>query len=563
MKWTPIADPNPSAVADVQSALQIPEVIARLLVQRGISDYETAKDFFRPDFNHLHDPFLMRGMDKAVQRIQQALHTEESVMVYGDYDVDGTTAVALVYSYLREKTQAIKAYIPDRYEEGYGVSKKGIDTAKAAGISLIIALDCGIKAMKWVTYAKSLGIDFIIGDHHLPDTTLPEAVAILNPKQADCTYPYKELCGCGIGFKLIQALHHTENKPVQELRKYLDLVATATAADIVPLTGENRVLLFLGLKQMEEAPRVGLSFFLTHIKKPLQVSDLVFKIAPRINAAGRMQHGLTAVQLLTVDTKEAAQPKAHAIETYNAQRKEVEEQITHEALAQIEQERTDRCTSVVFQPNWHKGVVGIVASRLIEHHYRPTVVLAQSGELLAGSVRSVRGFDVHQALESCKSYLKQFGGHAFAAGVTLEHHQLDAFKDAFEKAVYDTISEDMKERSQLYDAEIQFDVITQKVYRILKQMAPFGPRNMTPVFKTSGCRDTGNSRAVGSDKSHLKLAVIDPNGTPMEGIGFGLAHHAEKIHQQKPFTLFYSIDENEFNGKVSLQLKVRDICFEE
>ena len=562
MKWIPIANPNPSTVADVQSVLQIPEVIALLLVQRGISDYPTAKDFFRPDFNQLHDPFLMRGMDKAVARIQQALQTEESVMVYGDYDVDGTTAVALVYSYLREKTQAIQAYIPDRYEEGYGISKKGIDTAKAAGISLIIALDCGIKAVKWVAYAKSLGIDFIICDHHLPDTTLPEAVAILNPKQADCTYPYKELCGCGIGFKLIQALHRTENRPVQALHKYLDLVATATAADIVPLTGENRVLLFLGLKQMGAAPRIGLNFFLTPIKKPLQVSDLVFRIAPRINAAGRMQHGLTAVQLLIANSKEAAQPKAEAIEAYNAQRKEVEEQITHEALAQIKQEQTNTCTSVVFQPNWHKGVVGIVASRLIEHHYRPTVVLAQSGELLAGSVRSVRGFDVYQALESCKPYLKQFGGHAFAAGVTLEAHQLDAFKEAFEKAVCHTISEDMKERSQLYDAEIQFDAITPKVYRILRQMAPFGPRNMTPVFKTSGCRDA-NSRAVGSDKSHLKLAVIDSNGTPMEGIGFGLAHHAEKMRQQKPFSLFYSIDENEFNGTISLQLNVRDICFEE
>ena len=504
----------------------------------------------------------MQDMQQAVERIAKAIDRSEAVMVFGDYDVDGTTSVALVSSYLQNHLEVVVPYIPDRYKEGYGISIAGIDEAKARGISLIIALDCGIKAHEQVAYAKELGIDFIICDHHLPDATLPQAVAVLDPKRADCKYPYEELCGCGIGFKLIQALQQHFGLGAADLNAYLDLVATAIAADIVPMTGENRLLSALGIEHIRQAPRAGFQFFLSNLKKPVRVSDLVFVIAPRINAAGRMNQGISAVELLLAKNQEEALPLARSIEFFNTERRSTDERITKEALQQIElEEAKQNASTVVYHPSWHKGVIGIVASRLIENYYRPTVVLTKSEEVLAGSVRSVKGFDVYQALEACKDHMIQFGGHKYAAGLTLEKTQLEGFKAAFEKAVQERILDSQKAPVMHYDAELTLNTISPKLYRILIQMAPFGPKNMKPVFVSHNCIDKGGSRLVGKDQDHLKLELVDPNGTVIQGIGFGLGQHHSKVKQKNPFSILYTLDENEFNGSVSLQLLIKDIKF--
>ena len=562
MLWQSISPPETTNVQQLSMQLNVPQEISYLLVQRGITSFDQAKFFFRPVWEDLHSPFLMQDMKKAVERIAHAIEIEESVMIFGDYDVDGTTAVALMTSYLKSHLDHVVPYIPDRYKEGYGISIAGIDYAKSVGISLIIALDCGIKAHEQIEYANRKGIDFIICDHHLPDDELPKAAAVLDPKRADCKYPFKELCGCGIGFKLIQALNQYFELADSNLTPYLDLVATAIAADIVPMTGENRLLSYLGIEQMRKAPRPGLQFFISGLNKPVSVSDLVFVIAPRINAAGRMNQGISAVELLLSRDQEEALPLARSIEFSNTERRSTDERITKEALQQIElDEAQHKLSTVVYHPSWHKGVIGIVASRLIEKYYRPTVVITKSETLLAGSARSVNGFDVYQALEACKDQMIQFGGHKYAAGLTMKEEQLVAFKEAFEYAVESQILDSQLKPVLRYDAELKFDAITSKLYRILAQMAPFGPKNMKPVFVTHNCIDKGGSRLVGNDKNHLKLQIIDSTGSVMQAIGFGLGGHYSKIKKKYSFSILYTLDENEFNYIKSLQLVVKDIQF--
>lgn len=563
MKWNALPLASKNLVENLSEVLEVSPVIAQLLAQRGVNSFDEAKTFFRPDWVQLHDPFLMQDMTVAVNRIITAMEKNENVMVYGDYDVDGTTSVALVYSYLKNKIENLKPYIPDRYKEGYGISISGINSAKQEGISLIIALDCGIKANEQIAYANDLGIDFVICDHHLPSKILPEAVAVLDPKRSDCTYPFKELCGCGIGFKLIQALQKRLELPEEDLFSYLDLVATAIAADIVPIIGENRILAFLGIEQLNQNPRIGFEFFLKTIKKPLSVNDLVFVIAPRINAAGRMDHGLNAVQLLAATDAAKALPIARSIEFYNSERRATDERITQEALQQIIlNEQKESFSTVVFHPSWHKGVIGIVASRLIETYYRPTVVLTESEGLLSGSVRSVRGFDVYKALESCEEFMIQFGGHKYAAGLTLKPEQLDGFREAIEVYVRENILSEQRIPSLTYDMVLGFQEINHKLLRILSQMGPFGPKNMRPVFVTHNCKDLGGTRLVGKSQEHIKLEITDSSGIKIQGVAFGMGVHLITIKNQIPFSVLYTLEENQYNGIISLQLKVKDLKFD-
>ncbi len=560
MRWTLKPKPDINKVKELQESLQIDEVIAMLLVQRGIETYEAAKHFFRPSLDDLHDPFLMKDMDKAVARIEQAIVNEENLLIYGDYDVDGTTAVSLMSSYLLSKYPNVATYIPDRYDEGYGISYKGIDFANDNDFSLIIALDCGIKAIDKVKYASEKGIDFIICDHHRPGDNIPEAIAVLDPKRIDCDYPYKELCGCGVGFKLIQALASKEGKTTEDLVDYLDLVATAIGADIVPITGENRVLAYFGMQVINEAPRIGFKAILNQVKKDtLTITDVVFVIAPRINAAGRMKHGQYAVNLLTEPNLEKAIQFAEEIEAFNIDRRDADKRITEEALQQIEEQKEQKnFTTVVYNESWHKGVIGIVASRLIETYYRPTLVFTRSSNKLAASARSVKGFDVYDALEACAEHIEQFGGHKYAAGLTLKEENYEAFKLAFENIVSSTIENHMLTPEVTIDSEIILDKITPKFYRILSQFAPFGPGNMTPVFMSSSLRDTGYGKCVGEDDKHLRVTVTQ-NNTKLAGIGFGLGDKKEVISNRKSFKAVYSIDENYWNGETSLQLKLRDV----
>ena len=560
MRWTLKPKPDLNKVKEIQKSLQVDEVIASLLVQRGINTYEEAKHFFRPSLDDLHDPFQMKDMDKAVARVGLAIANNENILVYGDYDVDGTTAVSLVSSYLLSKYPNVATYIPDRYDEGYGISFKGIDFANDNDFSLIIALDCGIKAIDKVKYASEKKIDFIICDHHRPGDNIPDAVAVLDPKRNDCEYPYKELCGCGVGFKLIQALASTDGKTTEDLVEYLDLVATAIGADIVPITGENRVLTYFGLQVINEAPRTGFRAILDQVKKDtLTVTDVVFIIAPRINAAGRMKHGQYAVNLLTETNLGKAIQFAEEIEAFNTDRRDADKRITEEALQQIEEQKEqENFTTVVYDESWHKGVIGIVASRLIETYYRPTLVFTKSGEKLAASARSVKGFDVYNALEACREHLEQFGGHKYAAGLTLKKENYEAFKLAFESIVSATIENHMLTPEITIDTEIILDQITPKFYRILSQFAPFGPGNMTPVFMTSSLKDTGYGKCVGEDDKHLRVTVTQ-NKTKLVGIGFGIGNKIDLISNRKPFKAAYSIDENHWNGEVSIQLKLRDI----
>ena len=564
MRWTVKPNPPEETVKHLAKALNVEDFVATLLVQRGITTFEEARAFFRPSLDNLHDPFLMKDMDKAVSRIETAIENGENILVFGDYDVDGTTAVSLVSSYLKTYYPNVATYIPDRYDEGYGVSFKGIDFADDNEFTLIIALDCGIKSIDHVNYAKAKNIDFIICDHHRPGDSLPEAVAILDPKRDDCTYPYDELCGCGIGFKLIQALGSNREQSISDLIPYLDLVAAAIAADIVPMTGENRVLAHFGLQVINSDPRPGIKAIIHQIKKQtLDITDVVFIIAPRINAAGRIKHGNHAVELLTEFDFEQAQQFASEIEAYNVERKDLDKLITKEALQQIENNgEKERFTSVVFQEDWHKGVIGIVASRLIETYYRPTLVFTKSGDKYAASARSVKGFDVYNALESCAEHLEQFGGHMYAAGMTLLPEKYQEFKDAFEEEVKNTIHPDLLTPEIAVDAEINFTDITPKLIRILKQFEPFGPQNMTPIFLTQNIKDTGYGKTMGQEDDHLKLFVKQSRSFGTEGlaaIGFNLGNKIELTAHQKPFQAVYCIDENEWNGKVSLQLRLRDI----
>ncbi|MCG9792200.1 single-stranded-DNA-specific exonuclease RecJ [Flavobacterium algicola] len=560
MRWTLKPKPSAEKIQHLAQALNVEDFVATLLVQRGIETFEDAKAFFRPSLTHLHDPFLMKDMDKAVIRIEQAIENQERILVFGDYDVDGTTAVSLVASYLKTYYPNVDTYIPDRYLEGYGVSFKGIDYAEDNEFSLIIALDCGIKSIDHVAYANAKNIDFIICDHHRPGDQLPDAVAVLDPKRNDCFYPYDELCGCGVGFKLIQALGSNRNETIEDLLPYLDLVATAIAADIVPMTGENRVLAHFGLQVINDDPRPGIKALVHQVKKKtLDITDVVFIVAPRINAAGRIRHGNYAVQLLTEFDFDQAQAFALEIEQNNADRKELDQQITQEALRQITNNKEEnRFSTVVFQEDWHKGVIGIVASRLIETHYRPTLVFTKSGEKYAASARSVKGFDVYNALEACAEHLEQFGGHMYAAGMTLQPENYAAFKTAFEKQVQETILPEQRVQEIEIDAEIDFCNITPKFIRILKQFEPFGPLNMTPVFMSKNVIETGYGKPMGKDNEHLRLFVKQNQSEGLAAIGFGMGNKLGIVTHQKPFEAAYCIDENEWNGKTSIQLRLKD-----
>ena len=561
MRWTIKPKPSEEKIKHLAQALNVEDFVAQLLVQRGIETFEDAKNFFRPSLDHLHDPYLMKDMEKAVKRIEKAIENKERILVFGDYDVDGTTAVSLVSSYLKSYYPDVATYIPDRYKEGYGVSFMGIDFADDNGFSLIIALDCGIKSIDHVAYAKERNIDFIICDHHRPGDTLPDAVAVLDPKRDDCTYPYDELCGCGIGFKLIQALGINRNQTISDLVPYLDLVAAAIAADIVPMTGENRILAHFGLQVINSDPRPGIKALIHQIKKQtLDITDVVFIIAPRINAAGRIKHGNHAVELLTEFDFEQAQQFASEIEAYNSERKDLDKLITKEALKQIDENKEkERFTSVVFQEDWHKGVIGIVASRLIETYYRPTLVFTKSGDKYAASARSVKGFDVYNALEACSEHLEQFGGHMYAAGMTLKEENYLLFKEAFEKEVEKTIHPDMLVPEISIDAEINFSDITPKLIRILKQFEPFGPLNMTPTFLTKEVKDTGYGKLMGQEEEHLRLFVKQNGSEGIAAIGFGLGDKFDLTTNQKTLQIAYCIDENEWNGKVSIQLRLKSI----
>jgi single-stranded-DNA-specific exonuclease len=541
--------------------LQVDERIANLLVQRGITTYDEAKAFFRPTLNDLHNPYLMKDMEQAVFRIEQAINNRENILVFGDYDVDGTTAVSLMASYLRSFYPNVATYIPDRYAEGYGVSYQGIDFAEDNGMTLIIALDCGIKSIDHVNYAKAKGIDFIICDHHRPGDTLPDAVAVLDPKRDDCSYPYDELCGCGVGFKLIQALSERRGQTLFDLIPYLDLVATAIAADIVPITGENRVLAKFGLQVINENPRPGIKALLTQVKKSeLTITDVVFIIAPRINAAGRIKHGNAAVSLLTEMNLEQAVQFAADIEQHNKDRRELDKTITEEALRQIQDlNETDRFTTVVYQENWHKGVIGIVASRLTETYYRPTIVFTKSGDKLAASARSVKDFDLYEALEACSEHLIQFGGHKYAAGMTLYEENYPAFKAAFENVVKNTIDPHLLIPEIAIDTEIQFSEITPKLMRLLKQFEPFGPGNMTPTFLAKNLYDTGYGKRIGSDETHLKLNLKQGASATLGAVGFGLGEKLNLTQNRQKIDVVFCLDENEFNGSVTLQLRLKDL----
>jgi len=544
-------------------SLKISPTLASILCQRGICTYEEAKRFFRPSLSDLHDPFLMKGMDKAVNRLNEALHKSEKILVYGDYDVDGTTSVALMYGFLRGYTHQIDFYIPDRYKEGYGVSQQGVDWAAEHGFTLIICLDCGIKSADKVTYAIEKGIDFIICDHHLPDDDVPQAVAVLDPKQVDCPYPYKELSGCGVGFKLIQAFCLQNDIDQEEAYKLLDLLVVSIAADIVPITGENRILAHAGLRHLNgpQPMRPGLEALkeLAAINYEMDISSIVFGFAPRINAAGRMGDAKNSVRMLLAQTKDDAFRMADIINESNKERRTKDTNITKEALQMIEEDDFLKSanSTVLFKETWHKGVIGIVASRCIEKYYRPTIILTQSNGKASGSARSVHGFNVHNAIESCADLLEQFGGHMYAAGLTLPVENVPAFRERFEEVVASTITEEQKIPQIQIDGKIELKQITRNFYNIIRQMEPFGPGNMAPVFVSECVYDTGSVRVVGD--SHLKLRLTQDGYYSIDAIGFGLSDYYSVISKGIPFDVCYTVEENVYRGVISLQLRIKDI----
>ena len=558
-RWN-ILKADPATIAALQEQLKISPILCELLVQRGIVDFDAAKKFFRPQIEHLHSPWLMKDMKKAVKRIQTAFENEEKILVYGDYDVDGTTSVATLYQFLKDLSPNIDYYIPHRYKEGYGISKIGIDFAKENGFNLIISVDCGIKSTELIAYAKELGMDFVICDHHLPDPVIPPAVAILNPKQIDCTYPFKELCGCGVVFKLITALAETYQLPSESYLQYLDLVMTAIAADIVPVVDENRTLSFFGLQKINDNPCNGLKAILEQSKQslPIKMSSLVFTVSPRINAAGRMDDAKKAVQLFIEKDLTNARAIASLLQQDNLDRREADSTITEEALAQIENDpnHSIKKSSVVFQAHWHKGVVGIVASRLIEKYYKPTIVLTQSGEVIAGSARSVQGFNLYEALHACREHLLGYGGHFAAAGMTLAVDQLEAFKEAFEKSVAERITEEQLTPEITINAVLPLDNISMNFYQIISQMEPFGPDNMRPVFIAQKVYDTGYSKIV--KDLHISCSFKQGKNT-IRGIGYNMPQHMEIIQSGKPFDIVFQLQLNEWQGTQSVQMQIMDI----
>ncbi len=584
-RWIIAQDVEQQKVKELSKAIGVDDKLATLLVQRGITTYNEAKDFFRPSLNQLHDPFLMKDMDKAVDRLVKAMKDGEKILIYGDYDVDGTTAVALIYTYLKNliNKKKIEFYIPDRYEEGYGISYKGIDYAADNGFGLVIVLDCGIKAVEKINYANERGVDFIICDHHRPGDEIPQAVAVLDSKRNDCGYPYKELSGCGVGFKLITGLSMRLGRPIEEVYELLDYVAVSIAADIVPITGENRILAFFGLKLLNKKPRPGIEAVLGHanihrkeeysssemekqnvLERELTISDLVFLIGPRINAAGRLEKASDSVRLLIATNQNHAEKLAASINDLNVKRREFDNAITEEALSMIDADEKMRNakSTVIFNENWHKGVIGIVASRLTDSYYRPTIVLTRSGNLITGSARSIKNFDIYDAIDNCSDLLEHFGGHKYAAGLSLKPENLEKFSERFEQYVSEHLDEDELIPELNVDIKMDFSNITPKFVRILKQFAPFGPGNLSPVFLTENEIDSGYSRAVGN-KKHLKLTVTQRDNTEnvFAGIAFQKGDLFERIHSKEPFSMCYYIEENFWQGRTTLQLNVKDIKF--
>lgn len=584
-RWIIAQDVEQQKVKELSKAIGVDDKLATLLVQRGITTYNEAKDFFRPSLNQLHDPFLMKDMDKAVDRLVKAMKDGEKILIYGDYDVDGTTAVALIYTYLKNliNKKKIEFYIPDRYEEGYGISYKGIDYAADNGFGLVIVLDCGIKAVEKINYANERGVDFIICDHHRPGDEIPQAVAVLDSKRNDCGYPYKELSGCGVGFKLITGLSMRLGRPIEEVYELLDYVAVSIAADIVPITGENRILAFFGLKLLNKKPRPGIEAVLGHanihrkeeysssemekqnvLERELTISDLVFLIGPRINAAGRLEKASDSVRLLIATNQNHAEKLAASINDLNVKRREFDNAITEEALSMIDADEKMRNakSTVIFNENWHKGVIGIVASRLTDSYYRPTIVLTRSGNLITGSARSIKNFDIYDAIDNCSDLLEHFGGHKYAAGLSLKPENLEKFSERFEQYVSEHLDEDELIPELNVDIKMDFFNITPKFVRILKQFAPFGPGNLSPVFLTENVIDSGYSRAVGN-KKHLKLTVTQRDNTEnvFAGIAFQKGDLFERIHSKEPFSMCYYIEENFWQGRTTLQLNVKDIKF--
>ncbi len=557
-RWT-LLPTDETQTNSLQQSLRIHPSLCSILTQRNINTFDKARNYFRPELKQLHAPWLMHNMDLAVERIQKAFQTNEKILVYGDYDVDGTTAVACVYQFLRKIYPNVDFYIPHRYREGYGLSKQGIEYAHAHHYGLVILLDCGIKSHKLIAYAKTLNIDCIIGDHHLPDDVLPPAVAILNPKQKNCPYPYKELCGCGIGFKLITALAEQLQLPEQEYMQYIDLVATAIAADIVPITEENRILAFYGLKKINENPCPGIKAIIqcSGLSNVLNITNVVFVIAPRVNAAGRMDDARKAVELFIEQNETQALQYATMLQNDNTDRKETDAAITEEALAMIDEDEhwKQRNCTILFQPHWHKGVVGIVASRIIEKHYRPTIVLTESNGLITGSARSIAGLNIYETIDSCKDLLLNYGGHFYAAGLTLHQNQLHTFIEQFDAAVTKRITPEMLIPALMIDNEIHFDAITPAFYTIIKQMEPFGPSNMRPVFLARNVHNTTHSKIV--KEKHIRF-VLQQGNKRLAGIGFNLAHKFPLLNSGKPIDIAFSIDENEWNGATTLQLKMID-----
>ena len=576
-RWSLKPDGSPEVVAALASQLNINKTLANLLVHRGISTFDQARLFFRPSVTDLHDPFLMRDMDKAIDRMDLAIKNNEKIMIYGDYDVDGTTAVALVYSFLKKFYNNVDFYLPDRYKEGYGISTAGIEYAAINDFRLIIALDCGIKSNDKVADAKKLGVDFIICDHHRPGDELPNACAVLDPKRADCTYPFDELSGCGIGFKLISGYAQRHKIPFKEIEEFLDLVAISTAADIVPLVGENRILVHYGLKQLNYKPRHGVKAILEMEKVPLYmdvldddrrvphynltVNDLVFILGPRINAAGRIDDARHAVELLISENPAIAIANSLRIKEHNDERKSLDVKITQEAfdMIQIDSEFARRRSTVLFNPEWHKGVIGIVASRMTEKYYRPTIILTESNGLATGSARSVKDFDVYNAIERCSDLLEQFGGHMYAAGLTMKIEHIEEFKTRFEEIVSSTIEENSLTQEIEIDAVIKLSEITPSFFNVLKQFAPFGPGNMSPVFRSDNVRDTGLSRIVGNNHLKLNLAEDETRRFGLDGIAFQMGQHFSFISRKIPFDICYAIEENTYNNKTSIQMNVKDI----
>ncbi len=564
-KWVIKERGDSVVVRQLAGALGVSESLANIMVQRGITTAAESHAFFNPSLEFLHDPFMMKDMNIAVDRLSTAIKKNERILVYGDYDVDGTTAVALVYSFLKEQYSNVDYYIPDRYKEGYGVSFQGIDYAVAGNCKIIITLDCGIKAVEKVSYAKSKGLDVIICDHHYPGYEIPRALAVLDPKQPGCTYPYKELSGCGVGFKLIHAYSKIHGIPFSTIASYLDLVAVSIASDIVPITGENRVLAYFGLRQLNEAPRTGLKEIIreAEVFRALTIEDVVFKIGPRINAAGRMETGSKAVELLISNDSKLATGISKEINSFNIERRTVDRVITTEAMRMIseDQSNTNAKTTVLYNPAWKKGVIGIVASRLIETYYRPTVILTESNGFATGSARSVQGYDLYQAIEACSDLLESFGGHMFAAGLTLKKENIKPFIERFEQYVNRTITEDQLVPRIFIDTELSFSEINDEFFRVMSQFQPFGPENMSPLFVSRMVFDTGAGRMVGSNGEHLKLDLCQESSATksLPAIGFNLANHFEYIKSHKPFDICYSIEMNEFRGSKNLQLNIRDI----